>query len=124
MTIMMIIIRIMTIMKIIVIIGSIYNEIKAKTNKIPKVEKKRINQEYYSLLWETSEKPFSLLNDNYDDFNINSGNYDDFHDNSFIINNNDNYYDNDNDNNDNNNKMIIIRIILIIPAIIAIINSI
>ena len=110
---------IMIIMMIIKIKESIYNEIKAKSNKIPKVEKRQ-NLSF----WEKRrKKTFSLINDNYDDFNINSGNYDDFHDNSFIINNSNDNHDNDN-NNDNNDKMIILMIVLIFTAIIAIINSI
>jgi len=57
----------------IIFIQSVYDEIKARSNKIPKVEKGQ-NLAYYSLLR-------------------------DFHDNSFIIDNNDdNYDDNDNDN--------------------------
>ena len=116
---------VMIIMMIIIIIQSNYNEIKAKSYKIPKVEKKQRNLAYYSLLRETSKKKtFSPFNGNYEDFNIISGNYEDFHDNSFIIDNNDNYDENDNDNDNNNDKIIITMIILIVTAIIAIINSI
>ena len=53
--------RVMIIMMII-IIQSIYNEIKARSNKIPKFDKKRQNLAYHSLLRETSKKkPFRFL---------------------------------------------------------------
>ena len=89
---------------IINIIQSIYNEIKARSNKIPKVEKTAKSSVLLHFQRNVENPPFSLFNGNYEDSNINSGNYDDFHDNSFIIDNNDDNYD---DNaNDNDNKMI------------------
>ena len=96
-------------MMIINIIQSIYNEIKDRSNEIPKVEKTAKSSVLQPLQRNVENPPFSLFNCNYEDSNINSGNYDDFHDNSFIIDNNDdNYDDNANDNDNKNDKIIII----------------
>lgn len=90
-------------MMIIIIIQSIYNEIKARSNKIPNVEKTAKSSVFQP--FERNVDIFSLFNFNYEDFNINLGKYNDFHDSFIIDNNDDNYDDNDNnnDNNDNNN---------------------
>ena len=88
----------MIIMMIIIIRKPIYNKKKAKSRKIPKVEKAAKSSEIYSLERWVDNHPFSSLKDDYDDLSNNSANYHDFDDNRI---NDDNNYDN-NDNHERN----------------------
>ena len=75
---------------IIIIIQPFYNEKKAKSRKILKVEKPANSSEIQPLERWVENPPFSSLKDDYDDLSNNSANYHDFDDN-FI-----NNYDNNN----------------------------
>ena len=92
MTVMIIMMMIMTIMMIIIIRKPIYNEKKAKSRKILKVEKLEKSSEIQPLQRWVENPFFSSLKDDYDDLSSSSVNYEYFDDNPIS-----------NDNNDDNN---------------------
>ena len=117
----------MTIMMIIIIRKPIYNEKKAKSRKISKLEKPAKSSENLAFERWVENPLFSSLKDDYDDLCNNSANYDDFDDNRINNDNNDDNnhnYESNYDNYDSNYTMILIMTICLIIAIIAIINTI